>query len=41
MIYVDAVKHLSVELEDIMDLMTEKELRVRAPLEEIEVLLEE
>ena len=37
----DALRHFPQELEDIMDLMTEKGLRVRTPLEEIQVLLEE
>lgn len=37
----DAVQHMLDDIEDIVDLMTEKEIRLHAPLEEIELLLQE
>lgn len=37
----DAVQLLPDDLQDIVDLMVEKEIRVRAPLEEIELLMQE
>lgn len=37
----DAAQLLSDDLQDIVDLMVEKEIRVRAPLEEIELLMQE
>lgn len=37
----DAVQHSSEDIQDIVDLMTEKEIRLHAPLEEIELLLQE
>ncbi|XP_010614596.1 nuclear exosome regulator NRDE2 isoform X2 [Fukomys damarensis] len=40
-LYLDAVEYFPNELQEILDLMTEKELRVRLPLEELELLLED
>lgn len=40
-LYMDAVQHMPDDIQDIVDLMTEKEIRLRAPLEEIELLLQE
>lgn len=37
----DAVEYFPDEMQEVMDLMTEKELRVRLPLEELELLLED
>lgn len=37
----DAVKNAPDDTQDIVDLMVEKEIRLRAPLEEIELLLQE
>lgn len=37
----DAVKYIPDDIQDIVDLMTEKEIRLHAPLEEIELLLQE
>jgi hypothetical protein len=37
----DAEEHFPNELQEILDLMTEKELRVRLPAEELELLLED
>ena len=37
----DATQLLPDDLQDIVDLMVEKEIRVRAPLEEIELLMQE
>lgn len=37
----DAVQHMPDDIQDIVDLMTEKEIRLHAPLEEIELLLQE
>lgn len=39
-LYIDAVEYLSDQLQEMLDLMTEKELRVRVPIEELELLLE-
>lgn len=39
-LYMDAVQKLPEDVQDIVDLMTEKEIRLRAPLEEIELLLQ-
>lgn len=39
-LYLDAVEYFPDELQEVVDLMTEKELRVRLPLEELELLLE-
>ena len=39
MLYCDAVKLLPSEAERISELMEEKELRLRAPLEEVKLLL--
>jgi len=36
----DAVQHIPDDIQDIVDLMTEKEIRLHAPLEEIELLQE-
>nr|XP_012805530.2 nuclear exosome regulator NRDE2 [Jaculus jaculus] len=40
-LYMDAVQYFPDELQEVLDLMTEKELRVRMPLEELELLLED
>ena len=40
-LYMDAAQHLPDDLQDIVDLMVEKEIRLRAPLEEIELLMQE
>lgn len=37
----DAVEYFPDEMQEVVDLMTEKELRVRLPLEELELLLED
>lgn len=37
----DAVKNVPDDTQDIVDLMVEKEIRLHAPLEEIELLLQE
>ena len=37
----DAVEYFPNEMQEVVDLMTEKELRVRLPLEELELLLED
>nr|XP_048305387.1 nuclear exosome regulator NRDE2 [Myodes glareolus] len=39
-LYMDAMEYFPDELQEILDVMTEKELRVRLPLEELELLLE-
>ncbi|XP_032964018.1 nuclear exosome regulator NRDE2 [Rhinolophus ferrumequinum] len=40
-LYMDAVDYFPDEMQVVLDLMTEKELRVRLPLEELELLLED
>ncbi|XP_048342184.1 nuclear exosome regulator NRDE2 [Sphaerodactylus townsendi] len=40
-LYMDAIEYFPDMLQEIIDLMTEKELRVRAPIEELELLLED
>ncbi|XP_010348881.1 nuclear exosome regulator NRDE2 isoform X2 [Saimiri boliviensis] len=40
-LYLDAVEYFPEEMQEVLDLMTEKELRVRLPLEELELLLED
>lgn len=40
-LYMDAVEYFPDEIQEILDLMTEKELRVRLPLEELDLLLED
>ncbi|XP_034957789.1 nuclear exosome regulator NRDE2 [Zootoca vivipara] len=40
-LYMDAISYFPDELQEILDLMTEKELRVRVPIEELELLLED
>lgn len=40
-LYMDAVEYFPDEMQEILDLMTEKELRVRLPVEELELLLED
>ncbi|XP_072424178.1 nuclear exosome regulator NRDE2 [Chiloscyllium punctatum] len=40
-LYLDAVSHLPGQLQEIIDLMTEKEIRIRVPLEELEILMED
>lgn len=37
----DAIEYFPDEMQEVVDLMTEKELRVRLPLEELELLLED
>lgn len=37
----DAMEYFPDELQEILDVMTEKELRVHLPLEELELLLED
>nr|XP_002719730.3 nuclear exosome regulator NRDE2 [Oryctolagus cuniculus] len=39
-LYLDAVEYFPDAMQEVLDLMTEKELRVRLPLEELELLLE-
>lgn len=40
-LYMDAIEYFPDELQEILDLMVEKELRVRLPIEELELLLED
>ncbi|XP_003787030.1 protein NRDE2 homolog [Otolemur garnettii] len=40
-LYMDAVEYFPEEMQEVLDLMTEKELRVRLPLEELDLLLED
>ncbi|XP_018414025.1 PREDICTED: protein NRDE2 homolog [Nanorana parkeri] len=40
-LYMDAVEYFPEQLQEVADLMTEKELRVRLPLEELDLLLED
>ncbi|KAJ7345100.1 hypothetical protein JRQ81_001050 [Phrynocephalus forsythii] len=40
-LYMDAIEYFPDELQEILDLMAEKELRVRLPIEELELLLED
>nr|XP_014341970.1 PREDICTED: protein NRDE2 homolog [Latimeria chalumnae] len=40
-LYMDAVEYFPEQFQEILDLMTEKELRVRVPVEELEILLED
>ncbi|KAI8505433.1 Protein nrde2 [Branchiostoma belcheri] len=40
-LYMDAVRWFPGDLQDVLDIMVEKEVRVRAPLEEVELLMEE
>ncbi|XP_077123740.1 nuclear exosome regulator NRDE2 isoform X1 [Ranitomeya variabilis] len=40
-LYLDAVEYFPDRLQEIIDLMTEKDLRVRLPLEELDLLLED
>ncbi|XP_029453641.1 protein NRDE2 homolog isoform X2 [Rhinatrema bivittatum] len=40
-LYMDAIDYFPDQLQEILDLMVEKELRVRVPLEELELLLED
>lgn len=39
-LYMDAVEYFPDHLQETLDLMTEKELRVRVPMEELDLLLE-
>lgn len=39
-LYMDAVEYFPDDLQETLDLMTEKELRVRLPMEELDLLLE-
>ena len=41
MIYIDAVECFPNDIEEIISIMEEKELRIRAPVEEVELLLQE
>lgn len=40
MLYYDAVRYFPEELSKVVEVMEEKELRIRAPLEEVKLLLE-
>lgn len=40
-LYMDAVQLFPEHLQEFIDLMTEKELRLRLPLEELDILLED
>lgn len=40
-LYMDAVQLFPDQLQEFVDLMTEKEIRLRLPLEELDILLEE
>lgn len=40
-LYMDAVQLFPEHLQEYVDLMTEKELRLRLPLEELDILLED
>uniref|UniRef100_UPI00398ECA2A nuclear exosome regulator NRDE2 isoform X2 n=1 Tax=Pristiophorus japonicus TaxID=55135 RepID=UPI00398ECA2A len=40
-LYLDAVGHLPGQLQETVDLMTEKEIRIRVPIEELEILMED
>ncbi len=40
-LYMDAVQLFPEHLQEFVDLMTEKELRLRLPLEELDILLED
>lgn len=37
----DAVEYFPDDMQEVLDLMTEKELRLRLPAEELELLLED
>ncbi|XP_071413781.1 nuclear exosome regulator NRDE2 isoform X1 [Pithys albifrons albifrons] len=39
-LYMDAIEYFTDDLQETLDLMTEKELRVRVPMEELDLLLE-
>ena len=39
-LYYDAVTHFPEELSKVLEVMEEKELRIRAPLEEVKLLLD-
>lgn len=40
-LYMDAARLFPEHLQEFVDLMTEKELRLRLPLEELDILLED
>ncbi|XP_066279089.1 nuclear exosome regulator NRDE2-like [Branchiostoma lanceolatum] len=40
LLYMDALQWFPDDLQDVLDIMVEKEIRVRAPLEEVELLME-
>lgn len=40
-LYMDAVQLFPDRVQEFLDLMTEKELRLRAPMEEVDILLED
>ena len=39
-LYTDAIGYFPEKLVELMDIMTEKELRIRAPIEELDILME-
>ena len=41
MVYLDAMKIFPESFQDVYDMMEEKELRIRTPLEELDLLLED
>ena len=40
-LYMDAVQLFPEHVQEFLDLMTEKELRLRVPMEEVDILLED
>lgn len=38
-LYIDGVKHMPLELDKIMELLEEKEMRLCVPVEEVKLLL--
>lgn len=40
-LYMDAVRLFPERVQEFLDLMTEKELRLRLPMEELDILLED
>lgn len=40
-LYMDAVQLFPERVQEFLDLMTEKELRLRVPMEEVDILLED
>ncbi len=39
-LYIDAVEYFPDDLQELIDLMTEKEIRLRTPIEEVDLLVE-